>query len=41
MASEVRNLAQLPDTDREAIAAYLKAVPPHPNGYPAAPAPAQ
>ena len=22
--------------DREAIAAYLKAVPPHPNGYPGA-----
>ena len=23
------------DADRAAIAAYLKAVPPHPNGYPA------
>ena len=25
----------LTDADRAAIAAYLKAVPPHPNGYPA------
>jgi len=29
------NMARLPAADREAIAAYLKAVPPHPNGYPA------
>ena len=42
MASVVKNLAQLEDADRQAIAAYLKAVPPHPNGYPAArPVPAQ
>lgn len=33
MASVVRNMAQLPSSDREAIAAYLKAIPPHPNGY--------
>lgn len=29
------NMAQLTPEDRETIAAYLKAVPPHPNGYPA------
>ena len=29
------NMAQLTEEDREAIAAYLKAIPPHPNGYPA------
>ena len=29
------NMAQLTQEDREAIAAYLKAIPPHPNGYPA------
>jgi mono/diheme cytochrome c family protein len=41
MASVVKNLAQLDDADRQAIAAYLKAIPPHPNGYPARqPAPA-
>jgi mono/diheme cytochrome c family protein len=33
MASVVRNMAELPASDREAIAAYLKAVPPHPNAY--------
>jgi mono/diheme cytochrome c family protein len=33
MASVVRNMAELPASDREAIAAYLKAIPPHPNGY--------
>ena len=27
-------LAELPPEDRAAIAAYLKAIPPHPNGYP-------
>jgi mono/diheme cytochrome c family protein len=32
MASVVRNMAELPAADREAIAAYLKAIPPHPNG---------
>ena len=26
-------LALLPAADREAIAAYLKAIPGHPNGY--------
>ena len=35
MASVVKNLAELEDADRQAIAAYLKAIPPHPNGYPA------
>ncbi|MGE0279957.1 MAG: cytochrome c [Rhizobiaceae bacterium] len=35
MASVVKNLAHLEDADRQAIAAYLKAIPPHPNGYPA------
>lgn len=29
------NMARLTPADREAIAAYLKAIPPHPNGYPA------
>ncbi|TIX44399.1 MAG: cytochrome C, partial [Mesorhizobium sp.] len=29
------NTAVLTPEDRSAIAAYLKAVPPHPNGYPA------
>ena len=33
MASVVRNMAQLPASDREAIAAYLKAIPAHPNAY--------
>ena len=33
MAAVVRNMAQLPAADREAIAAYLKAIPEHPNGY--------
>ncbi|MEO3387868.1 cytochrome c [Mesorhizobium sp. CAU 1741] len=33
MAAVVRNLAELPADDREAIAAYLKAIPAHPNGY--------
>lgn len=35
MVAVQKNMAQLPAEDREAIAAYLKAVPPHPNGYPA------
>jgi len=35
MVEVQRNMAQLPAEDRAAIAAYLKAVPPHPNGYPA------
>lgn len=33
MASVVRNMAQLPQSDRDAIAAYLKAIPAHANGY--------
>lgn len=33
MASVVRNMAELPASDREAIAAYLKAIPAHPNAY--------
>jgi mono/diheme cytochrome c family protein len=35
MVEVQKNLARLTPEDREAIAAYLKAVPPHPNGYPA------
>ncbi|TIS38221.1 MAG: cytochrome C, partial [Mesorhizobium sp.] len=35
MVDVQRNIAQLTADDRAAIAAYLKAVPPHPNGYPA------
>ena len=37
MVEVQKNLARLTPEDREAIAAYLKAVPPHPNGYPARP----
>lgn len=33
MAAVVRNMAELPASDREAIAAYLKAIPARPNGY--------
>jgi mono/diheme cytochrome c family protein len=33
MAEVQRNIARLPAEDREAIAAYLKAVPPRPDGY--------
>ncbi len=40
MAEVQRNLARLRSEDRQAIAAYLKAVPPHPNGYPAKTTPA-
>ncbi len=32
MASVVRNMAELPQSDREAIAAYLKAIPAHADG---------
>jgi mono/diheme cytochrome c family protein len=39
MVDVQKSIALLPDEDRAAIAAYLKAVPPHANGY-AAPAPA-
>ena len=35
MVEVQRNMAQLTPDDRAAIAAYLKAVPPRPNGYPA------
>ena len=35
MAEVQRNLSMLPAEDRAAIAAYLKAIPPRPNGYPA------
>ena len=35
MVDVQKNMAQLQPDDRAAIAAYLKAVPPHPNGYPA------
>lgn len=35
MAAVQRNMARLPAEDRAAIAAYIKAVPPRPNGYPA------
>ncbi|MER9613326.1 cytochrome c [Mesorhizobium sp. M0312] len=35
MVDVQRNMAVLTPEDRAAIAAYLKAVPPHPNGYPA------
>jgi mono/diheme cytochrome c family protein len=35
MVAVQKNLAELPAADRAAIAAYLKSVPPHPNGYPA------
>lgn len=40
MVEVQRNLARLHPADREAIAAYLKTVPPHPNGYPARTTPA-
>ncbi|QKD04742.1 cytochrome c [Mesorhizobium loti] len=35
MVDVQRNMAELTPEDRAAIAAYLKAVPPHTNGYPA------
>ncbi|PSJ54340.1 c-type cytochrome [Mesorhizobium ephedrae] len=35
MVDVQKNMAQLTPEDRAAIAAYLKAVPPHANGYPA------
>lgn len=34
MAEVVKNMGELTAEDRAAIAAYLKAVPPHPNGFP-------
>ena len=36
MAQVVLNWSHVGDADRAAVAAYLKAVPAHPNGYPAA-----
>ena len=33
MVSVQQNMARLPAEDRQAIAAYLKAIPGHPNGY--------
>lgn len=36
MVDVQENIAHLTAADRDAITAYLKAVPPHPNGYPAA-----
>lgn len=38
MADVIKNTSRLSDDDRAAMAAYLKAVPPRPNGYPARPA---
>lgn len=35
MADVIANMAHLTEDDRNAIAAYLKAIPAHPNGYPA------
>lgn len=35
MVEVQKNMAKLPAADREAIAAYLEAIPGHPNGYPA------
>ncbi|RCS23303.1 cytochrome C [Phyllobacterium salinisoli] len=34
MTDVVANMSKLPASDREAIAAYLKAIPGHPDGYP-------
>ncbi|QND54165.1 c-type cytochrome [Phyllobacterium sp. 628] len=34
MTDVVQNMAHLDPADREAIAAYLKAIPAHPNGFP-------
>ncbi|RWM13766.1 MAG: c-type cytochrome [Mesorhizobium sp.] len=35
MVDVQRNMAELTPEDRAAISAYLKAIPPHPSGYPA------
>jgi hypothetical protein len=35
MVDVQENMAKLAPEDRAAIAAYLKAIPPHQNGYPA------
>jgi mono/diheme cytochrome c family protein len=37
MVEVQKNIARLTSDDRAAVAAYLKAVPPRPNGYPARP----
>lgn len=37
MVEVQKNMANLSPEDRQAIAAYLKAIPPHPNGYPMRP----
>jgi mono/diheme cytochrome c family protein len=39
MVEVQKSIAMLAPEDRQAIAAYLKAVPPRPNGYPERPAP--
>ncbi len=36
MVEVQKNIARLTSSDRDAIAAYLKAIPSHPNGYPPA-----
>jgi len=41
MVDVQRNMAELTPEDRAAIAAYLKAAPPHPNGYPVRSKPAK
>ena len=35
MTAVIANWSHVSDEDRAAVAAYLKAIPPHPNGYPA------
>ena len=40
MVDVQRNMAELTPEDRAAISAYLKAIPPHPSGYPARKQPA-
>ncbi|UVK38164.1 cytochrome c [Mesorhizobium sp. AR10] len=40
MVEVQKNMAALAPEDRAAISAYLKAIPPHPNGYPARKKPA-
>lgn len=37
MVAVQKNMAELPKADRDAIAAYLKAVPARPDGYPSSP----
>jgi hypothetical protein len=40
MGAVVTNWSHVSDADRAAVAAYLKAIPRHPNGYPAQSKPA-